>query len=119
MFNVFKITYAGVNRDGHDLLGLLVAETTQGYFLVDPEYMLEKPRIMSTSLKINGRPHFNFPFKERSWTLHIDSVSPTEISGTWFYPGIDYDVEDNWTATSSGGGTGVPDDDEARAASAK
>jgi hypothetical protein len=127
MFEVFKITSYTGPSDGRDLLGLLVIQTNQGYFLVDPEPSLKTPRVLSSVLMINlEKPlgSFHFHHKKLPWTLNIDTILPTEISGTWF-PGDGsaqreggyMDVEDNWTAT--GTGTGVPDDNEAHAASAK
>jgi hypothetical protein len=119
---VFKITTVDPNRtDSQDLLGLLIAVTDQAYFLIDPRYMLDEPIILAHASKKEKLPYFHFDnFKESPWTLTIDpaSVTPDKISGTWSNketgPAMD---DDTWVATGSG--IGVPDGDEARAASAK
>jgi hypothetical protein len=124
MFNVFKITNAGSQQPvGNDLLGLLIVKVDEEYFLVDPKYMLENPIIMPAAVLDSRDPKlrsFNFELEKLKWTLNFstDQPDPTKISGTWS-PDIDHAVEDNFTATSSGGGAGVPEDNEARAASAK
>ena len=130
MFNIFKITKAGGQPDSPDLLGLLIIQTNQGLFLVDPESALETPRIISEVKLIDfgnlPLAKFRFLFKKIDWTLIVDSITSTEMSGRWINPKPEHekkdkkhdypDVEDHWVAT--GTGTGVPEDNEARAASA-
>lgn len=126
MFNLFKITDAGHQPSSPDLMGLLIIQTDDGIFLVDPEQKPhEAPRMLGNTSIINlgGPPFAQFKvpsFKEHHWTIDVTTpFSPGEIKGTW-RNGKDAEPadEDNWTAKGTGTGTGTGDDDEARAASA-
>ena len=124
MFNVFKITDAGGQSTSKDLLGLLIVETNQGYFLVNPESENdhEPPRIMADAIFNIKRPpvaEFTFEFKKFHWQLIVEGVSTSKMHGKWKNNHKEKDTpqeEDHWVAT--GTGTGEPEDDEARAASA-
>ena len=124
MFRVFKITDAGGKTSSPDLLGLLFIETNEGLFLVDPEskYINKPPRIMTSAvLKPINPPlaEFKFRLRELDWTVIVDRRhSILELHGSWHNTLKDGAEEDHWVATGTGSGTGVPDDDEARAASA-
>ena len=121
-FNVFKITKTTGANPGNDLLGLLVIQTDEGFFLVDPEPSLQVPRLLAAALINSKRPPVgsfgSFHLDNSRFTLDIDTISGTEIHGRWF-PGIPTygSVDDTWTATGTGIGAGG--EDEARAASAK
>ena len=124
MFNVYKITDAGSKPDSHDLVGLLIVETGEGFFLVDPDQKNEAPRILSNALFTIKQPpigEFNMHFKELHWTININASSPGELNGHWTnkkHPRPSPpEEEDNWTAKGTGSGAGAGDDDEARAAS--
>src|ERR1041384_2306045 len=118
-FNVFKITKVIGPSQGQDLLGLLVIQSDRGLGLVDPEPSLKLPRVLSTALINLNRPPVgsfgHFHLDHLPFTLVIDTVNTKEIHGTWF-PGLESnegEVDDTWTATSTGIGAGG--DDEALA----
>jgi|SRR5829696_6868571 len=127
MFRVFKITDAGGKPDSPDLLGLLIIETNQGFFLVDAESQddHEPAKVLSEAIFNITRPpvsEFNFKFKDLHWTMIVEGVKK-DMHGKWINRKVEDsskqdvpDEEDHWVAT--GTGTGVPEDDEARAASA-
>jgi hypothetical protein len=117
MQRIYKIVYAGTGPSSADLVGLHLQETTDGFELIDPPR-----RILAQANFINSalEPLLTFHitnFKTSNWTLHVDSVSPLEMSGTWSNTRESESDSDSWTA--SGTGLGAPGDDEARAASAK
>jgi len=132
MMRIFKIFHAGPKQDGQDLLGLLIIQSSEGFFIVDPEPGLDTPQILAESelVNITGRGplvKFKFPHDDREWDLAIDKASAFEMRGTWHNPhpdkegGKPSDEPDVWVA--SGTGRGAPGDDtdeeEARAATAK
>jgi hypothetical protein len=127
MFKVFKITSAGRKPSSPDLMGLLIAQTSDGIFLIDPEQgPQEVPRVLADALMGTSGPpfaQFKMHFKFLHWTIDVNQPTlPDELSGTWQNKQtLKHDApddEDNWTAKGTGTGTGTGDDDEARAASA-
>src|SRR5215217_7857319 len=125
MLNIFKITQAGPKKDGQDLLGLLIVQSSEDFYVVAPEPGLTPPRILADSnlINIHGKPlvKFKFPYHGHDWDLDVDDVSASEITGTWDNPrrpGEKPDEPEVWVA--SGTGRGVLGDDageeEARAA---
>jgi hypothetical protein len=127
MFRVFKITDAGGKTSSPDLLGLLFIETNEGLFLVDPEskHMNKPPRIMTSAILNRINPldpplaEFKFRLRELDWKVIVDHHhSTSELQGSWHNNLKDGAEDDHWVATGTGTGTDVPDDDEARAASA-
>ena len=125
MFNLYKITDAGNKPHSRDLVGLLIIETGEGFFLVDPELGDQAPRILSNALLTVRQPpiaEFNMHFEDLHWTINVNEPLPDGLAGHWSnrkHQAPDPpDEEDNWTAKGSGTGAGTGDDDEARAASA-
>lgn len=121
MLKVFKIMNAGEKPLSPDLVGLLIEQTAEGYYLVAPGTSCDPPRVLAhgTLFQISKKPliSFKFHYLKTKWTLSVDHASEFEMSGTWQTPDQDGPLdEDSWTA--SGSGVSVPGDDEARAASA-
>ena len=134
MLNIYKITSAGPKKDGQDLLGLLIIESSEGFYVIDPEPGLDAPRVLAQSELVNfGKSplvKFKFRHEKREWDLNIDAVSPIQMNGTWRNPHLTPDKPEKpdepevWVA--SGTGRGVPGDkpgddgeEEARAATAQ
>src|SRR5947208_3618383 len=120
MFRIFKITNAEPKKPGEDLVGLLVVQTAEGFYVVAPEF--DPPRILTRSdlFKMSGQGplvKFDFHHKKRDWGLDVDAISDIDMSGTWNGPADPAQAPDTWVA--SGTGTAENGDDEARAASAK
>jgi len=119
MFGIYKITYAGKHKHGTDLIGLLIAQTDDGFYIVDPEPRLEAPIVLaSTKLyDFEGHPlaEFKFPLKEQFFTLKVDFADRLEMGGKWDHKDAGQEP-DSWTAT--GTSTGTDGDEEVRAASA-
>jgi hypothetical protein len=119
MLKVFKIMKAGEKPESPDLVGLLIAQTAEGYYLVAPGTSCDAPKVLAHSilLQIPKKPliMFHFHYLDTKWTLSVDQASEFEMNGTWQTPeGEAPQDEDSWTA--SGSGVGVPGEDEARAA---
>ena len=134
MLNIFKITHAGPKKDGQDLLGLLIIQSSEGFYVIDPEPGLDTPRVLAQSGLVNfGKSplvKFKFRHEKREWDLDIDAASAVELNGTWQNPHLPQDKPEKpdepevWVA--SGTGRGVPGEDagddgeeEARAATAQ
>jgi hypothetical protein len=122
---IFKITSAGPKPDGKDLLGLLIIQSSEGFFVVNPEPGLETPRILAESelVHITGKPprvKFKFRHDHLNWDLDVDEALEFKMSGRWHNPhkpGEKPQEPDTWLA--SGTGMGVPGEEEAQAAAAK
>lgn len=121
MLKIYRITNAGKSKDSPDLVGLLIAETVDGFYLVSPGEGHEQPRILARSalFDIFKKPlvTFKFHYMDFRWTLNINGASDTEMHGIWINNDISEEEEDSWTAT--GAGAGEPGEDEARAAYGK
>lgn len=119
MAQKFSIFDAGSKRDSHDLVGLEIEQTEDGYELVVPRRVLAKSSLFS----MDKKPLISFHFKDFhgfDWTLNVDSATPSRMSGSW-HNNDPHDTDpaeesDSWTAAGTGTSTG---DDEAHAASAK
>jgi hypothetical protein len=115
----YTIEKAGHKPDSHDLLGLEIEETPDGFALVAPRRELSHVSLIN----LHGKPIMKFHVKDfhgSDWTLFVDQLSSSEMQGTWCngkdcVPGSTAEA-DSWTA--SGSGTGEPGDDEAQSASA-
>lgn len=134
MLNIYKITSAGPKADGEDLLGLLIIQSSEGFYVVDPEPGLDAPRVLAHSELVSfGKApllKFKFHHEKREWDLDVDEASPVQLSGTWHNPHLPKnkpvkpDEPEVWVA--SGTGRGEPGEDpgddgeeEARAATAQ
>jgi len=119
MPKTYNIVAAGDKKDSHDLTGLQIEETDEGYELVVPRRVLAKAAYSSHP----GGPLFQFKFDDFhrwNWTLSVLQASESEMSGVWGNTNREEGPSqegDSWTAT--GTTTGDPGEDEARAASAK
>jgi hypothetical protein len=133
MLNIYKITNAGPKEDGKDLLGLLIIQSSDGFYVIDPEPGLDMPRVLAHSEMVSTgqSPLLKFRFRhdKRDWEMDVDTVSAVQLNGTWHNPHPQNkpekpDEPEVWVA--SGTGRGVPgeepgDDGEeqARAATAQ
>jgi hypothetical protein len=128
MFRIFKIQTAGTKKGGQDLLGLLIVQSSEGFYVIAPEPELTPPVILANTdlFKFSGKPlvKFSFHYKGRHFDLDIDEASDTEMVGTWDHRPQRSDKPDEpdvWVA--SGTGVGVPGDDrgeeDSQAAAAK
>jgi len=117
MTQKFTIFDAGDKRDSFDLLGLEIEETADGYQLVQPRRVLATASMFSMDKKPLLRFHFN-NFNGFTWTVDVDSVDGSQMTGTWKNsdndPGTPEEA-DSWTAS----GTGTQEDEGAYAASGK
>ena len=120
MSRKYTIDKAGEKPDSHDIEGLAIEETADGFELVVPRQVLAKASLINTE---PGKPMITFKFsgyKGWDWTVKVDGISATRMHGTW-KNNDKHNVgptneEDSWTAT--GTGTGEPGDEDAKAASA-
>ena len=130
MFRVFKITSASTKPRtkprGDKLLGLLIVQTDEGYFVVSTGSKHEDPPtiLAEAGLLLNEKPPlmtFKFQLEQSGvWGLDVDTFNDSDINpmmtGKWVNPDDPGQEDDNWVATGSGkGGAG---DEEAEAASA-
>lgn len=121
MLKVFKITHAGKQRKSPELIGLLIIQASDGFYLVSTEAGLEPPRIVAKS-NLAGQPgkpplvtFDDFEYKKAIWTLVVTASSPGGMNGIWKSPPRDpAQEEDGWTAT--GTGTSEPEGDDAKTA---
>jgi hypothetical protein len=119
MSSKYTIHHAGFKSDSHDLLGLEIEQTADGFVLVAPRRELSAVSLVN----LHGKPIMKFHVKDfqgLDWTIFVDQMSPSEMKGTWCngkdcLPGATAEA-DSWTA--SGSGAGEPGDDEAQSASA-
>lgn len=115
----YTIHHAGSKSVSHDLLGLEIEQTADGFVLVAPRRELSAVSLVN----LHGKPLMKFHVKDFQgfeWTIFVNQMSPSELRGTWCngkdcVPGLG-DEADSWTA--SGSGAGEPGDDEPQSKSA-
>lgn len=122
MFRIFKINNAGKKNGGQDLLGLLIVQSSEGYYVIAPEAGLTPPVILASTdlVKFSGKPLVKLSFhqKGRHFDLDIDDASDTEMTGTWDHRPQRSDEPDTWVASGTGVGTD-PGEEDSQAAAAK
>jgi hypothetical protein len=112
---------------GDKLLGLLIVQTDEGFYVVSTGKRHEdRPNILAKAgALLSEKPpllKFNFPFEDvDTWGLDVDTINDTSpdplMSGRWVNPDDPAAEDDVWVATGSGKGAGGDEEAEAAAAS--
>ena len=113
----YTINNAGSRPDSPDLVGCQIVQNDNNTY----DFIAPREGVLASTLN-NPPIEFTFPnFKGWDWIIRVTSVTPTTMTGVWSNDDPNdvspADESDSWTA--SGTGVGEPDEDEARAASAK
>ena len=120
MSKKFQIFEAGDKTDSHDLVGLEIEETADGYQLVVPRQVLATASLVRVE---PGKPLLTFRFRNYKgwdWEVKVDSSSEERMQGTWKNNDDKHvnptEEGDSWTASGTGAD---PTDADARAAYGK